>query len=375
MAIPGDETPLGGRPPPARDMGAELGAAEQPPVTEAMITPHTSSRPSPAGQEGHGFVCHVCKAANPARASYCLHCGVRHQRPDHAPPPADPPPPEAPPAGPPSYDPPPAGPPAYDPPPAEPPSYEAPPPSPAPPPGEEPTGEWAAGEWDLDFSEYDRIPGADHPEGEGPGGGPLPAMPGEEPVRPGPAPSPFVWRRAVILFVIGAAVILAALTLFRSGGEPEEAPTTTTLPAAQESAIRDYVAGLQAIAGEVAALGSSAEQVNQAWDERTQNFDVTRSGLISIQLQAADLPNQLDELASPVELSLENRVRLQESLRTIAEAADGMVAGLESPDTGEARSRALTRFQAAVAEIGWLSEAVIEDLRKSLSPPTTAAAP
>ena len=333
-----------------------MGVAEQPPVTEAMITPHTSSRPSPTGEEGHGFVCHVCKAANPARASYCLQCGVSHQRPDPPPPPAGPPP--------------------RDPPPAEPPAYEAPPPSPAPPPGEEPTGEWGAGEWDLDFSEYDRRSDADDPGGgEWTGGGPLPAMPGEEPVRPGPAASPFVWRRAVILFVIGAAVILAALTLFRSGGEPEPAPTTTTLPAAQESAIRDYVAGLQAIAGEVAALGSSAEQVNQAWDDRTQNFDVTRSGLISIRLQAADLPNQLAELASPVELSLENRVRLQESLQTIAEAADGMVAGLESPDTGEARSRALTRFQAAVAEIGWLSEAVIDDLRKSLSPPTSADAP
>ena len=346
MAIPGDETPLGGRPPPAREMGAELGAAEPAPVTEAMITPHTSSRPSPTGEEGHGFVCHVCKASNPVRASYCLHCGVRHQQPD--PPPAAPPPHQAPP------------------PPATPPPA-------APPAGGEPTGEWSAGEWDLDFSEYDRRSDAAPGEGEWGGEGPLPSMPGEEPVPPGPAYSPFVWRRAVILFVIGAAVILAALTLFRSGGEPEPAPTTTTLPAAQESAIRDYIAGLRTIAEEVALLGASAEQVNQAWDDRIQNFDVTRSGLISIRLQATDLTDQLAELDSPAELTLENRARLQDSLQVIARSAEGMVAGLESADTGEARSRALTSFQAAVAEFAWFSDAVIDDLREPLSAPPAAA--
>ena len=342
MTIPGDDNPLGGRPPPARDMGADLGAAEPAPVTDAMITPHTSSRPSPTGDEGSGFVCHVCQAVNPARASYCLHCGVRHQPTGQPPPPA-------------------------------PPSRPAPP---GPPRAEgDPTGEWSAGEWNLDFSEYDHRPGAAPGEEEWAGEGPLPAMPGEEPVRVEPVYSPFVWRRAVILFVIGAAVILAALTLFRSGDEPEPAPSTTTLPAAEESAISDYATGLQAIAEEVATLGSSAAQVNRAWDDRTQNFDVTRNGLFSIRLQAEDLPNQLEQLTSPAELTLDNRIRLQDSLQVMADSAAGMVAGLESPDTGEARSRALDRFQAAVAEFDWVSEAVITALRESLSSPPATAAP
>lgn len=344
MTIPGDENPFGGRPPPARDMGADLGAAEPAPVTDAMITPHTSSRPSPTGDEGNGFVCHVCQAVNPARASYCLQCGVRHQPPDPRPAPAAPPPRSAPPDQPRV-----AG---------------------------EPTGEWSAAEWDLDFSEYDHRPGGGDPAGgEWEGEGPLPVMPGEEPVRHAPAYSPFFWRRAVILFVIGAAVILAALTLFRSGDESEPAPSTTTLPAAQESAINDYVIGLQALAGEVAALGSSAAQVNRAWDDRTQNFDVTRNGLISIRLQAEDLPEQLAELDPPAALTLDNRLRLQDSLQVMADSAGGMVAGLESPDTGEARSRALDRFQAAVSEFGWVSEEVISALRESASSPSAADAP
>lgn len=346
MTIPGDENPFGGRPPPSRDMGADLGAAEPAPVTDAMITPHTSSRPSPTGAGENGFVCHVCQAVNPARASYCLQCGVRHHLPDRASPPAS----------------------------AVPPPHPAPPDHPRG--AGEPTGEWSAAEWDLDFSEYDRpLDGGDPAGGEWEGEGPLPVMPGEESVRPPPAYSPFVWRRAVILFVIGAAVILAALTLFRSGDEPEPAPSTTTLPAAQESAINDYVIGLQALAGEVAALGSSAAQVNRAWDDRTQNFDVTRSGLISIRLQAEDLPEQLAELDPPAALTLDNRLRLQDSLQVMADSAGGMVAGLESPDTGEARSRALDRFQAAVSEFDWVSEEVISALRESTSSPPAADAP
>ena len=345
MTIPGDDNPLGGRPPPARDMGADLGAAEPAPVTDAMITPHTSSRPSPAGDAGSGFVCHVCQAVNPARAPYCLQCGVRHQ-PTGQPPSPDP---------------------------AVPPAHHAPPGPPRA--AGDPTGEWSAGEWDLDFSEYDHRPGADPGGGEWEGEGPLPVMPGEEPVRGPPAYSPFVWRRAVILFVIGAAVILAALTLFRSGDEPEPAPAATTLPAAQESAISDYATGLQDIAEEVAALGSSAAQVNRAWDDRTQKFDVTLRGLTSVRLQAEDLPNRLEQLTSPAELTLDNRIRLQDSLQVMADSAAGMVAGLESPDTGEARSRALDRFQAAVAEFDWVSEAVIAALRESLSSPPATAAP
>lgn len=352
MTFPGDETPFAGRPPPARDRGADLGAAEPEPVTEAMINPHTSSHPSPSSDDPNGFVCHVCKTANPARASYCLQCGVRHQESDPRSPPQ-----------PPSYPPPPrpeAG------------QWDS---------GGEPTGEWGDGDWDLDFSQYDRRAEDDPygaaypPPGEEWGGsGPLPPMPGEEPARTGPAYSPYFWRRAIILFVIGAAVILAALTLFRSGDEPEPAPSTTTRPAAQETSIRQYTAGLRRLAEEVAAVGSSAAQVNQAWDDRTQNYDVTRSGLISIQLQAADLPNQLEDLEPPAELTLDNRLRLQDSLQVMADSAAGMVAGLESPDTGEARSRAFERFRAAVSEFGWVSDTVIESLEDSLSPPPASSA-
>ena len=342
MTFPGDETPFTGRPPPARDRGADLGAAEPEPVTEAMINPHTSSHPAPPADDPDGFICHVCKTANPARASYCLQCGVRHQESDPRPaPPPYPPPPQ---------------------PGAE--QWDA---------GGEPTGEWGGGEWDIDFSQYDRRTPEDDPYGSDfpppSGSGPLPPMPGEEPPRPGPAYSPYFWRRAIILFVIGAAVILAALTLFRSGDEPEPVPSTTTLPAARETAIRQYTAGLRLLAEEVAAVGSSAAQVNQAWDDRTQNYDVTRSGLFSIQLQAADLPNQLEDLEPPADLTLDNRLRLQDSLQVMADSAAGMVAGLESPDTGEARSRALERFRAAVSEFGWVSNTVIESLEESLSPP------
>lgn len=353
MTFPGDETPFAGRPPPARDMGADLGAAEPEPVTEAMINPHTSSRPSSSSDDPDGFVCHVCKTANPARASYCLQCGVRHQESD----PRAPPPPAA-----------------HSPPPPRPGTeqWDT---------GGEPTGEWNGGEWDIDFSQYDRpSPGDDPygtayppPGGERGGGGPLPPMPGEEPAQTGPVYNPYFWRRAIILFVIGAAVILAALTLFRSGDEPEPVPSTTTLPAARETSIREYAAGLRQLAEEVAAVGSSAAQVNQAWDDRTQNYDVTRSGLISIQLQAADLPNQLADLEPPAELTLDNRLRLQDSLQVLADSAAGMVAGLESPDTGEARSRALERFKAAVSEFGWVSDTVVESLEESLSPPPASS--
>jgi uncharacterized phage infection (PIP) family protein YhgE len=165
-----------------------------------------------------------------------------------------------------------------------------------------------------------------------------------------------------ILPLVVAAIVLFTYIFVNSlppGSVPDsttttttEATTTTTTSATTTTTVPDALAGfiadLDGYAASVATLLGDATTINQQWDDRTVGLSVIRDELTRIATESTTLLASVQAAVAPplVADAWEGVVAAAQSLQA---GADGMVSGLEAPDTGEARRAALADFQAAAA--------------------------
>ena len=286
--------------------------AEPTPVTEAMVTPRTTPSDPEEAEEIEVRFCQSCGRRNTSGGSYCLACGVRFLRPD------------APPAG-------------------------------------------------LSEARDEQV--TPQPTGDRPVVGvtesPTPYWDEEDDLAGPPARSSPTLRRVrfLLVMIVVVAILFLGFNAFQNREtEPVEeseqneavAPTvaeeqpTTTLPAPDDTELRLYVVQISAVADDVAELTVTGREVNDAWDNRTQDYDTTREQMSALASRAAALPDRLAAITPPDGADPIGHQRLVRSLSTLASAAEGMKAGLESADTGETRHSELARFEDASSEFGGL---------------------
>ena len=292
-----DSDPEGG----SSSFREEVGPAEPPPVTDAMITPRTSPGVDPVATEGD--TCRVCGEPNRPGATYCLACGVR----------------------------------LTDPPQTEP----------------------------LDWIDDDSPPEFDHGVGlmDLEEATVTPLHDPHTATRDGadqPAPSEPRDRRRTIKITLGWIIALAALVLlfttFRGNGE-DATPTVTTI-VVDHTELESYGAEIAAVAARLAELTERGTAINTAWDDRTEEFQTTLTALRALESQAAALPDLVSDLTAPEVIGVPTHQRLVNSAQTFANAASEMVDGLRAPDTGDARRAALKKFEAAAVEFATLTGGV-----------------
>ena len=287
------------------DIRDEVGSADPPPVTEAMITPRTVPDPPSTPPQGDGVICHVCGEQNQPGASYCLACGVSLEIPEttEALPWVD---------------------------------------------EESPAPDFDAAAGLLDLAEMDEVT-------------PIrPEVDSGEPTDSSTAPSsPRVTGRQILAAVVTIAVVVLLFMTYRSVGadDPTSAATAvTTGPTELDS----YAASVSVLAGTVAELQADAALVNADWESRSIEYQDALATLSGIESRAAALPDLLSGLLAPDAIGTATHQRLVTSATTIATAASEMVTGLEAPDTGEARQAALRKFDAATVEFASLVGVVVQ---------------
>ena len=304
----------------AGDFRDDVGPAEPPPVTEAMITPRTvpTSPLPPDGGEPH--VCHVCGEINHADATYCLACGVRLAEPEVMEPLPWVDSPDTPEDGPLPFD---------------------------------------AGEGLLDLGDMAGVTSLrDREQARA-------AAEAEAKSDQATPPEPRVTPRQVIVGLVTLAVLFILFTTF-FGGEDEPVESTVALIAVARSALDAYASSVASVADKVGELQRDAATINASWDERSVEYQETLTALSAIEAQATVLPDLLGDLELPTAIDAPTHQRLVASSTTFSGAAAEMVEGLEAPDTGEARQAALVKFNAAAVEFASLSRFVaqiIDDLK------------
>ena len=158
------------------------------------------------------------------------------------------------------------------------------------------------------------------------------------------------------------------------------ASTTTRAPPSDEMD-RDHATAMLTVldtySDQVSRLEQEAMVVNGLWNDRDIGFGETDRRLNEIWLALSDLDAGLaDEIfGNSVE---RDHVDAQAALKAMVDAAAAMIDGLHAPDTGEARTEALTdlvdaaaRFQAIRIRVGAIADAPIPT---STMPPTTTTA-
>ncbi len=273
-------------------------------MTEAMVTPRTR----PAESEGRPPMtirfCHSCGTRTEPGSSYCLACGVRFGAPVRAG--------EATPARP------------------------------------EHTARARAGDPPVAGVSEPPSPGWDGQDGV-------------EDLAQSGSNTQRVLRSALISILVVAVLVVGYGTL-RSGEEPAPAATEETSPTTTEPdadlEFRAYADLVGVLGDDVADLRVSGRQINDDWDGRIADYDTTVGRMSSLISRAGLLPIRFNGFTRPADADRLTHERMAESLETLVSAAEGMMAGLESTDTGEIRLAQLARFEAAAAEFGSLADEV-----------------
>ncbi|MDE0168312.1 MAG: hypothetical protein OXS29_02175 [bacterium] len=281
-----------------------LRRAEPTPVTEAMVTPRTR----PAASEGRPPMtirfCHSCGTRTEPGSSSCLACGVRFVAPVRTG--------EGPPARP------------------------------------EHTARAQVGDPPVAGVHEPPSPRWDEQEGV-------------EGLAPSGSNTQRVLRSTLISILVIAVLVVGYGTL-RSGEETDPASTEQTAPTTTEPdadlEFRAYADLVGVLAADVADLRVSGRQINDDWDGRIADYDTTVGRMSSLISRAGLLPIRFNGFTRPADADRLTHERMAESLETLLSAAEGMMAGLESTDTGEIRLAQLARFEAAAAEFGSLAEEV-----------------
>lgn len=129
----------------------------------------------------------------------------------------------------------------------------------------------------------------------------------------------------------------------------ETSTTTTTEPVVFDPSVQSY---LDLVASQEAALtGYQTEMasINGQWDaeERTVTYPDTEAALVDLAGRVRTWAQDVANVVAPLGLEGVHTV-LSAAAAESANAADAVVAGLQSSDTGEARRAALDSFDEAV---------------------------
>lgn len=294
-----------------------IARAAPPPVTEAMITPRTVPLDPEEAAEMEGRVCHACGELNDPGRSVCRACGARttaletEGREDTA-------------------------------------TREM-------TASERPRPDWASDVeedpgflWDGEAELWD-----EEKDGR---------------IRAGrkKAPSPKRGVRVLLVLVAAAAILFLGFDVFINRSEaPQEggaaASTIAEVEAgedstgAEEDTLESYVLRLYAdqiadLAGEVEQLGSAGRRINDQWDDRIVRYEATLEDLRGLAPQARELFLRLREVNRPEAADMNTYQQMIAALSDMVRTADGMVTGLQSSDSGEARWQQLEAFEEAAAD-------------------------
>lgn len=168
--------------------------------------------------------------------------------------------------------------------------------------------------------------------------------------------------RSLLVIVLVIAVLVVGYGTLRNGDEPPPAPPEETSPTTTEAVdapgLRDYADQVAVLADDVADLRVSGRQINDDWDDRVADYDTTVERMSSLISRAGLLPIRFNGFTRPLDADRLTHERMRESLDALVSAADGMMAGLQTTDTGQVRLAQLARFEAAASEFGSLAEEV-----------------
>ena len=179
--------------------------------------------------------------------------------------------------------------------------------------------------------------------------------------------------RSVLVTVLVVAVLVVGFATLRGGDEPPPAPAEETSPTTTEpvdvAGLREYADQVAVLADDVADLRVSGRQVNDDWDDRIADYDTTLDRMSSLISRAGLLPIRFNGFTRPPDADRLTHERLGESLEALVSAAEGMMAGLQTTDTGQVRLAQLARFEAAASEFGSLAE----EVEQAASAPATGS--
>lgn len=184
-------------------------------------------------------------------------------------------------------------------------------------------------------------------------------------MQPNPDPKPGRWILPVVivammgfawLFISAADDPVASAndttTIIDGSGTDGTTTTTssTTTTTLVPAAVAQYQADLATQQSQATTLLESARRINTGWDDRTVTFNETLASLRNLESQVVDFQVAVSNVSVPVadlpNISQPHTALLDQANAMVIEAG-GMVAGLQAPDTGEARRSALTRYEAA----------------------------
>ena len=127
-----------------------------------------------------------------------------------------------------------------------------------------------------------------------------------------------------------------------------EAPSTT-VPVTLAPAVVDFLESADVLERNVADLAELAQQINEDWDNRDEEYGPTRDALEDLEAQTVTLVNDTSELAVPPALSEWDDVAT--GLAALRQAAADMIDGLVNAEGSEPRVQALAEYQAAADDI------------------------
>ena len=173
-------------------------------------------------------------------------------------------------------------------------------------------------------------------------------------------------RLSLIMIVVIAVLILGFDMLRNRGTAPVDTEPATTLPASPPSeaeedplrayALRAYADRLSDIADDAEELAAAARRINDDWGDRSSDYATTFEGLAGLAPQAEELSDRLEAVPRPEDADAAAHRRMVEALSSLTSSAEGMVAGLQSSDSGETRLEQLAEFENAATEFRRLAD-------------------
>lgn len=187
-------------------------------------------------------------------------------------------------------------------------------------------------------------------------------------VQPNPDPKPGRWiLPVVILAMMGFAWLFINAADDPTVSSPDTTPTaggtsstttststtSTTLPELAPDVVA-YNASIIDAGISIAGLQQRITQANADWDARTVGYSETLSSLQGLDTEVKGWRNGLDGIEVPTSASeyANFHAIMAAAASEVSRTSGEIVAGLQAPDTGEARRAALASFNQAVTEYG-----------------------
>ncbi len=140
-----------------------------------------------------------------------------------------------------------------------------------------------------------------------------------------------------------------------SPGTTTTSPTTTSTTAAPATsttlnpAVAAFIETTNTIDRNVSDLATLAQQINDDWDTRDEDFGATRDALEELEAQTITLADDTAALEAPP--ALDDWDAVLAGMEAMREAAAGMIDGLVNASGSEPRLTALEDYKAAAATV------------------------